>query len=205
LEKDEENYTKFSYSSVILCIAFFGKTLNLTCMKQLICFDTFSVSANLIWKFIRPPLLLTFLISLASAVDINANTDGLKSILPPVAVCKNITVQLGEDGSATITGSDVNQGSYDPDGVVVNLMVAPNTFNCSHIGPNTVTLTVTDNEGLSSECNAIVTVEDKIPPVVNVKPFELVLGSAGTGTLLPADINNGSSDNCGPITLSVSD
>ncbi len=173
-------------------------------MKQLICFDTLSVSVDLIWKFIRPPLLLTLIISLASAVEINANTGGLKSILPPVAICKNITVQLGEDGSVTITASDVNQGSYDPDGAVFNLMVAPSTFNCSQIGTNTVTLTVTDNEGLSSVCNAIVTVEDMIPPVVNVKPFELVLGSAGTGTLLPADINNGSSDNCGPITLSVS-
>ncbi len=149
-------------------------------------------------------MLLTALLILSTAVNINANAGNANNILPPVALCKNITVQLGSDGSATIAASDVNDGSYDPDGSIVNLMITPISFNCSNIGANTVTLTVTDNEGLSSECNAIVTVEDKMPPVVNVKPFELVLGSSGTGTLLPVNIDNGSFDNCGPVTLTIS-
>ncbi len=172
-------------------------------MKQLIRFECLSVQSILLRRFIKL-LLLTALLILSSAVNINADAGNAKNILPPVALCKNITVQLGDNGSVTIAGSDVNDGSYDPDGSVVNLMVTPNSFNCSNIGANTVTLTVTDNEGLSSECNAVVTVEDKIPPVVNVKPFELVIGSLGTGTLLPANIDNGSSDNCGPVILTIS-
>jgi hypothetical protein len=48
-----------------------------------------------------------------------------------------------------------------------------------------------------------VTVLDTISPTVNVKTFTLILGASGTGTLLPADVDNGSFDNCGPIILSV--
>src|SRR5512140_1405452 len=173
-------------------------------MKQTICFIRLFVSDTVIRKFVKPATLIASLSSLIVTNLTNAVESQSNSLLPPVAQCKNITVQLGADGTVTITGSDVNSGSHDPDGTIVNLMVIPNIFDCSRIGPNTVTLTVTDNEGLNSACSAIVNVEDKTAPVVNVRPFELVLNSMGTGTLLPADIDNGTFDNCGKVTLSVS-
>ncbi len=173
-------------------------------MKKTICFTRLFVSDTLIRKYVKPAILIAYLFSLILSTSINAAESQSNSLLPPVAQCKNITVQLGTDGTVTITGSDINSGSYDPDGTIVNLMVSPNTFDCSGIGPNTVTLTVTDNEGLNSVCNATVNVEDKTAPVVNVRPFELVLNSMGTGTLLPSDIDNGTFDNCGNVTLSVS-
>ncbi|MBN2666964.1 MAG: SprB repeat-containing protein, partial [Bacteroidales bacterium] len=124
--------------------------------------------------------------------------------LPPVAVCRNITVQLGSSGSVAINSMDVDEGSQDPDGIIVTRSVFPNTFDCSRLGPNTVVLTVTDDEGLSSTCEAIVTVEDKTPPVINVKPFTLVLASDGSGTLSASDLDNGTYDNCSEVSLSVS-
>lgn len=124
--------------------------------------------------------------------------------LPPVAICRNITVQLGSAGSVVVNSADVDNGSHDPDGSILTKSVFPNTFSCSNLGPNTVILTVTDDEGLSSTCDAIVTVEDKTPPVINVKPFTLMLGSNGSATLTASDIDNGSYDNCGDISLSVS-
>ena len=99
-------------------------------------------------------------------------------------------------GTVTITGAEVNAGSYDPDGTITSLAVSPNTFNCSQTGSNSVVLTVTDNEGLSSTCNATVTVEDKTPPVMICRNYTLYLDASGKGTLSAADINNGSSDNC---------
>ncbi len=119
-------------------------------------------------------------------------------ILPPVAICKNISVRLGADGTVAITGSDVNGGSYDPDGTIANLAVTPGIFNCSQIGPNSVTLTVTDNEGLTSVCTATVTVEDMIRPVMICKNHTVYLDASGNAAVSPADLNNGSSDNCGP-------
>jgi hypothetical protein len=61
----------------------------------------------------------------------------------------------------------------------------------------------TDASGNSASCTSLVTVVDNVAPVINLKPFNLVLGSSGTATLLPADIDNGTYDICGSVTLSV--
>jgi len=117
-------------------------------------------------------------------------------VLPPVAVCKNITVQLGTGGTVSINASDVDAGSYDPDGIIANMTVSPDAFNCSQKGSNSVILTVTDNEGKTATCNASVTVEDKSPPVMVCRNYTLYLDASGKGTLSVTDINNSSSDNC---------
>ncbi|MFO7575559.1 MAG: hypothetical protein R6W67_10440, partial [Bacteroidales bacterium] len=46
--------------------------------------------------------------------------------------------------------------------------------------------------------------QDTTPPVVNTKTFTLILDVNGNGTLLPEDVDNGSNDESGPVTLSVS-
>ncbi|MDZ4793675.1 MAG: lamin tail domain-containing protein [Bacteroidota bacterium] len=79
----------------------------------------------------------------------------------PVASCKPFTVTLS-NGSATIAGADVNNGSTDDCGPVT-LSVSPSAFNCSNIGNNNVTLTVTDGAGNTSTCVAVVTVVGVVP------------------------------------------
>jgi large repetitive protein len=140
--------------------------------------------------------LLVLLFLIISFFNISGAEKDINPVLPPVALCKNITVQLGPGGSVTISGSDVNSGSYDPDGTITSLVVTPNTFSCAQIGSNPVILTVTDDEGLSSTCNATVTVEDRTPPVMICKNFTVSLNASGSGTVTAADLNNGSSDNC---------
>ena len=123
--------------------------------------------------------------------------------LPPTAICQNITVNLDINGNATITPEMVNSGSYDNCGIS-SLTVSPNTFTCANQGDNTVTLTVTDINGNSETCTAIVTVRDLVPPVAVCRDYTITLNPAtGTATLLPANINNGSYDNCGPVTLEI--
>ncbi|MDY0781698.1 hypothetical protein SLH33_12945, partial [Tenacibaculum sp. IB213877] len=78
------------------------------------------------------------------------------------------------------------------------------SFDCSNIGDNTVTLTVTDNNGNSATNTTTVTIEDTIAPVVNcVAPFSLSLDDAGNATITVNDINNGSTDNCGIASMSI--
>ncbi|MCX6261263.1 MAG: gliding motility-associated C-terminal domain-containing protein [Bacteroidia bacterium] len=173
-------------------------------MKSMLSFCRLSVILTLAQKVLKPPILMVLFRFMAFFNLSEAEVDHMNPVLPPVAVCKNISVQLGSGGTVTISGSDVDGGSYDPDGIITKRTVSPSTFNCSQTGSNSVVLTVTDNEGLTSTCNAIVTVEDKTPPVINYKPFTLVLGSSGTATIVPADIDNGTYDNCGSVTLSVS-
>lgn len=77
---------------------------------------------------------------------------------PPTAVCMNATTMIIE-GTATISGNDVDGGSTD--NCSTNTEVDPNTFSCDDIGDgNVVTLTVSDNGGNSSSCTAMVTVVD---------------------------------------------
>ncbi|NQY68395.1 MAG: HYR domain-containing protein, partial [Flavobacteriales bacterium] len=82
----------------------------------------------------------------------------------PVALANNITVQLDANGQASITASDIDNGSNDVCGIAS--LEANNAFDCSNVGDNTVTLTVTDNNGNVSTETAIVTVQDVTAPVV---------------------------------------
>jgi PKD repeat protein len=144
-----------------------------------------------------------------TVTDVNGNTATCAAIVtvndvtPPTAVCQNISVNLGSGGTVTITGAQVNNGSSDACGIA-SLSVSPNTFDCSDLGANTVTLTVTDVNGNSSTCTATVTVVDVTPPVASCQNITVNLNSSGTATITAAQVNNGSSDVCGAVTLSVS-
>ena len=82
----------------------------------------------------------------------------------PDAVCMDITVTLDKFGNVSITGADIDGGSTDncaaPE--FLTLEADPNSFDCDDLGPNNVTLTVTDPCGNASTCVAVVTVEEGI-------------------------------------------
>lgn len=122
---------------------------------------------------------------------------------PPVAVCQNITVQLDASGSVTIVATDVDGGSTDNVGIV-SYSIDIDTFSCAEVGPNTVTLTVTDAAGNSDTCTATVTVEDNIAPTAVCQNITMQLDATGNVIITASDIDNGSTDNCGITSLSVS-
>ncbi len=74
----------------------------------------------------------------------------------PDAKCKDVTLTLS-GGSASITVADVDDGSTDNCGID-DIEVSPNTFDCSNVGANTVTLTVTDIYGNVNTCNPNITI-----------------------------------------------
>lgn len=78
-------------------------------------------------------------------------------------------------------------------------------FSCSEIGAQiSVTLTGVDESGNMGSCTSFVTVLDNISPTINVKTYNLILNNAETAVLLPSNVDNGSFDNCGVLTLTVS-
>jgi hypothetical protein len=82
----------------------------------------------------------------------------------PVANCvASLNVQLDANGNATISASDIDNGSTSVSGIA-SLSIDITGLDCSTIGENTVTLTVTGNNGLMSTCTTTVTVEDSIDP-----------------------------------------
>src|SRR5258705_1524970 len=82
-------------------------------------------------------------------------------VTPPVAICKSASVTL-VNGSASITAADINNGSNDECGPVT-LSASKTSFNCSNIGANNITLTVTDATGNTATCSTIVTVVGAVP------------------------------------------
>ncbi len=120
---------------------------------------------------------------------------------PVVALCQNVTVYLDANGLATVTASQLDNGSHDNCGIS-DISADVTTFTCADIGANSVTITVTDNSGNSSECTSTVTVGDNIPPSALCRNVTVTL-SGGTASITVADINNGSFDNCGVSSLSA--
>lgn len=126
----------------------------------------------------------------------------LQDIVTPTANCKNITVYLDADGEATITASDVDNGSTAPAGLA-SLTVSPDFFSCENMGDNPVTLTITDTNGDTATCIAIVTVADTLAPVAVCNSLTVYLDEDGMGTITVADIEGGSTDNCGIDSYSI--
>jgi len=123
--------------------------------------------------------------------------------IPPTAVCQDISVTLVTDNSVTILPGDLDGGSSD-NCSIASITASQTTFTCDNLGPNTVTVTVTDVNGNTSTCIAIVTVSEDIPPIAVCQPFTAQLDATGTVTILPGDADGGSTDNCGIETLTIS-
>jgi hypothetical protein len=84
--------------------------------------------------------------------------------IPPLAMCKDIIVNLDSDGQVLITAADVDNGSNDACGIE-SLILDKTSFTCSNTGVNLVTLSVIDYSGNISHCQANVTVKNASPEV----------------------------------------
>ncbi len=111
----------------------------------------------------------------------------------PAALCQNYTAALDASGTATISADDVDAGSTVPCGIP-SRTVSPNSFNCSHIGAQTVVLTVTDVNDASSSCTATVTVQDNLPPSTTCPATTNVACAAQVPPPNPAAVT--ANDNC---------
>ncbi|MEA1874044.1 MAG: HYR domain-containing protein, partial [Bacteroidota bacterium] len=137
-----------------------------------------------------------------TVTDVNGNistctgTVTVQDLQSPTAVCQNIVKYLDASGNTTITGSDIDNGSYDN---CSNLTLTPSitTFDCTNIGNNNVTLTVTDAGGNTDDCSATVTILDNLDPVVVCQDITIQLNASGNASITVDDIDDGSTDNCG--------
>jgi hypothetical protein len=113
----------------------------------------------------------------------------------PVAQCQDVMVYLNSNGTAVVAPVEVNNDSTDPDGDPITLSLDRNTFDCNDTGANSVTLTVTDDGGLSDSCTATVFVVDNIEPVLSGVPADVTVECDS----IPAAANPSASDNCDTI------
>jgi len=131
---------------------------------------------------------------------------------PPVAVCNNITVEIDANGNPTVNGqpftaADLDGGSTDDGFIDPNGFSVDITPSCSDVqnppAPIAVTLTVTDDQGLTSTCISQVTVVDNIAPTLTCQNATYELDQNGNFTLflglLMQDIIVTSTDNCAVV------
>lgn len=139
--------------------------------------------------------------------DVRGNTSSCSAtvtvidLVNPMAFCQNASTALDNEGNAAIEASDIDNGSTDFYGVT--LIATPNTFTCNELGDNEVTLMVIDIRDNTTTCTANVAVLDLIVPTPKCQDLTVQLDADGGATIMPNEIDNGSSDNCA-ITLSVS-
>lgn len=126
---------------------------------------------------------------------------------PTVAICpSDITV----DAQAGVCGAVVNYSAptfndnCDGNGLVGTLISGPASGETFPIGTTTVTYEYTDAAGNTpATCSFDVIVSDKVDPTAICKNITVQLDPTGNVTITPADIDDGSSDNCGTPTLSI--
>ena len=126
----------------------------------------------------------------------------VRDLVAPDAQCMDIVVQLDANGDASITTADINNGSSDACGIA-HLELDVTGFDCTNVGANSVTLTVTDVNGNVSDCGATVTVEDNVPPTALCQPLTISLDASGSASITPAQVDNGSNDACGIFDMSL--
>jgi uncharacterized repeat protein (TIGR02543 family) len=120
---------------------------------------------------------------------------------PTITAPSNVSANANASCSATgiVLGSPLTSDNCYIDTPAVNN--APATFP---IGVTTVTWTVTDRSGNTATANQTVTVTDAALPIVITKNITIQLDASGNATITAADIDNGSSDNCGISAMVLS-
>jgi hypothetical protein len=124
----------------------------------------------------------------------------------PTAQCiaASVTLSLDGQGSASIDPSMIDGGSSDPSGGTVALSLDQETFDCASIGDNVVTLTVTDEIGMTDQCSATVIIVDDSPPTLSCPPaLNTVNDPQECGAIINFEDQISWADNCG-ATLTAS-
>ncbi|MGJ8550943.1 BspA family leucine-rich repeat surface protein, partial [Winogradskyella wichelsiae] len=143
-----------------------------------------------------------------TVTDVNGNLESATAIvtvsetIKPIVMTQNIMVSLNASQNITITPSQIDNGSSD-NCAIATVTLDETTFDCSNIGDNTVTLTVTDVNGNSESATAIVTVSETIEPTVLTQNISILLDATGQASIVATQIDNGSSDNCAIATSTL--
>lgn len=126
---------------------------------------------------------------------------------PAIVNFNNLTKNLSASGNASISISDVENGSTDNCTSTSSLLkeltwgtqtkVSTLNFNCSNVGTQNITYTVTDASGNSSSTTVKVTISDVISPTIKFNNnLTKYLNASGNTSISITDVENGSTDNC---------
>jgi len=111
---------------------------------------------------------------------------------PPRANCTApFTLPLDANGTASITANDIDNGSIG----ITEISIDMTHFDCSHLGDNTVTLTVTNETGMTDSCTTMVTIGDTAQPLPDLAVLPEIRGACAADIVVKPT----ATDNCGGV------
>ncbi|WP_339811018.1 FG-GAP-like repeat-containing protein [uncultured Imperialibacter sp.] len=113
---------------------------------------------------------------------------------PPVLKVREAVIYLGNEGIATLSVVDIDNGSTDNCGIAFSL--SQTNFACENLGENEVTVTGKDPAGNTVTAVVKVQVLDTIAPVVVGHDITVYLDGDGVAAVADIAIDFGTTDNC---------
>lgn len=194
VEITDGNYVKFIFDNIFLPHEDANEagsngyiTYKIKPKSNVVLGDVISGDASIFFDFNAPIITNTVTTTVVEFVD-----------LAPEAICQDMQVELDETGSVLLDAALLGENSTDDIGIE-SYEASPSSFNCSQIGFQTVTLTVTDTAGNQNTCDSIVEVVDSISPVVECPEENTVIITQGEIYVLPDYYLSGEinvTDNC---------
>lgn len=125
--------------------------------------------------------------------------------IAPTAVCRanNPMVFLDGTGNGVLPANQGDGNSTDLCGPVVESS-APVAVTCSDVGLNNYLLVASDTTGNSNSVNCLFQVLDTLAPNALCRDDSIYIQANGSASTTASAIDNGSSDNCGIASLSLS-
>ncbi len=130
-----------------------------------------------------------------SNVDTKSFTVTVVDDVDPIAITQNISKVLGVGNTVSITAAEINNGSTDNCAGTFTYSVSPSTFDCTNLGVNTVTLTVTDANGNDDTETAIVTITEVVAPVLTL-PTNITVNTDTNLCTAVVNYTVSATDNC---------
>jgi uncharacterized UPF0146 family protein len=142
------------------------------------------------------------------------------TVNPELTVESSFNLYLDSSGNAVFHTSDIVTDATDncsikDTSICINtedkaayIAITPSTdtiaFSCDNKGTNSVTVTLTDNEGNSISQSVNVYIDDTLKPILETpEDYTLYLDSIGNTRLYSADIVSSATDNCSPQDTSI--
>lgn len=119
----------------------------------------------------------------------------VRDTIKPQVECRTTTLFLGSDGQARLLPTLITASSSDNCGAL-SYRLSRSIFSCADRGQTQVTLYATDAGGNIDSCTTTITVVDQVKPTARCKNINVYLDATGKAVVNPAQINNGSTDNC---------
>lgn len=115
---------------------------------------------------------------------------------PNFTCLETYNLELDENGEASLAPSVLYEGNTSS----VEFSLDRTSFTCADIGEVMVTLSYSGN-GLEGSCEIRVEVSDKRPPELQLQDIEVFLDETGNATILPQDLDAGTTDNCSGVLI----